>query len=65
MKLVAIALITLATLSFTLIPADARRHHRASHSAGGANGTAGGATTLSGTGSSQFGGSNPGTSGKN
>jgi hypothetical protein len=32
---------------------------------GNPNGTAGGPTTLSGTGSSQFGGSSPGTTGKN
>jgi hypothetical protein len=32
---------------------------------GNPNGTAGGATTLSGTGSSQFGGSSPGTTGRN
>jgi hypothetical protein len=32
---------------------------------GNLNGTAGGPTTLSGTGSSKFGGSSPGTSGKN
>jgi hypothetical protein len=32
---------------------------------GNPNGTAGGPTTLSGTGSSQFGGSSPGASGKN
>jgi hypothetical protein len=32
---------------------------------GNPNGTAGGPTSLSGTGSSQFGGSSPGASGKN
>jgi hypothetical protein len=32
---------------------------------GNPNGTAGGATSLSGTGSSQFGGASPGTSGRN
>ena len=32
---------------------------------GGPNGTAGGPTTLSGTGDSSFGGSSPGTSGYN
>jgi hypothetical protein len=69
MKFVAIALTTFAMLSMTFAPADAahKRHHRMSHSAnsGNPNGTAGGPTTLSGTGSSQFGGSSPGTSGKN
>ena len=42
-------------------------HHMRHHSAGsnGPNGTAGGATSLSGTGSSQFGGSVAGSTGKN
>ena len=40
------------------------RMHRRSNS-GNPNGTAGGPTSLSGTGSSQFGGSSPGTSGRN
>jgi hypothetical protein len=38
---------------------------RRSTNSGNPNGTAGGPTSLSGTGSSQFGGSSPGTTGKN
>ena len=41
------------------------RMHRGSMNSGNPNGTAGGRTSLSGTGSSQFGGSSPGTTGKN
>ena len=41
------------------------RTNRPSMNYGNPNGTAGGATSLSGTGSSQFGGSSPGTSGRN
>ena len=41
------------------------RMHRGSMNSGNPNGTAGGPTSLSGTGSSQFGGSSPGTTGKN
>jgi hypothetical protein len=41
------------------------RMNRPSMNSGNPNGTAGGATSLSGTGSSQFGGSSPGTSGRN
>jgi hypothetical protein len=41
------------------------RMHRRSTNLGNPNGTAGGPTSLSGTGSSQFGGSSPGTSGRN
>ena len=68
MKFVAVALTTLAMLSVTFVPADAasKRHHR--HHAknlGNPNGTAAGPTSLSGTGSSQYGGSSPGTAGKN
>ena len=69
MKFVAVALTTLAMLSMTFAPADAarRRHHGAHHAKnlGNPNGTAGGPTSLSGTGSSQYGGSSPGTAGKN
>ncbi|WP_454628281.1 hypothetical protein [Bradyrhizobium cenepequi] len=69
MKFAAIALTTLAMLSMTLVPADAayKRHHRAHHAKnlGNPNGTPGGPTSLSGTGSSQYGGSSPGTAGKN
>jgi hypothetical protein len=39
--------------------------HRRSMNSGNPNGTAGGGTSLSGTGSSQFGGSSPGTTGRN
>lgn len=41
------------------------RTHKSSKNYGDPNGTAGGPTSLSGTGSSQFGGSSPGTTGKN
>jgi hypothetical protein len=41
------------------------RTHKGSKNYGDPNGTAGGPTSLSGTGSSQFGGSSPGTTGKN
>jgi hypothetical protein len=68
MKFVAVVLTTLAMLSVTFVSADAasKRHHR--HQAknlGNPNGTAAGPTSLSGTGSSQYGGSSPGTAGKN
>jgi len=69
MRFAAIALAILATLSLTFAPVEAahKRHHHMSRpsNSGNPNGTAGGPTTLSGTGSSQFGGSSPGTSGKN
>jgi hypothetical protein len=68
MKLTTIALATVFVLSSTLAFAHSHhRHHRMHLSMGSnnPNGTAGGATTLSGTGSSQFGGSTPGTTGKN
>jgi hypothetical protein len=67
MKLAAIAL-TLLALSFASASATHRYHHRHYHSMAARynpNGTAGGPTTLSGTGSSQFGGSLPGITGKN
>jgi hypothetical protein len=68
MKRVVFVLTSLAALTMTLAPADAahKRHHRM-HAAGSSspNGTAGGPTTLSGTGSSKFGGNSPGTAGKN
>jgi hypothetical protein len=41
------------------------RMHRGSMNSGNPNGAAGGPTSLSGTGSSQFGGSSPGTTGRN
>jgi hypothetical protein len=43
---------------------SARTHSRSTNY-GNPNGTAGGPTSLSGTGSSQFGGSSPGTGGRN
>jgi hypothetical protein len=69
MKFVAVAVTTLAMFTMTLVPADAahKRHHRAHHAKnlGNPNGTAAGPTSLSGTGWSQYGGSSPGTAGKN
>ena len=77
MKLATIALASAFALSGTIALAQTahrsgvKTHHRAamaprhSSNSGNPNGTAGGPTTLSGTGSSQFGGSSPGTSGKN
>jgi len=68
MKLSGTVLTALAVLSLTIVSADAahKRHHRMHHSAGSnsPNGTAGGPTTLSGTGSSKFGGNSRGTAGK-
>jgi hypothetical protein len=69
MKLATIALATVFALSstFALAHGHKRHHHRGHHSmnSGGPNGTAGGPTSLSGTGSSQYGGSVPGNTGKN
>ena len=80
MKLATIALASAFVLSSSFAIAEtvhksgARNHHRTvgmsstrKHRAnyGNPNGTAGGPTSLSGTGSSQFGGSSPGTSGRN
>ena len=77
MKLATIALASAFALSGTIALAQpvhrsgVKTHHRAamaprhSSNSGNPNGTAGGPTTLSGTGSSQYGGSSPGTSGKN
>jgi hypothetical protein len=68
MKIKTIALATVLALTSTFAPAHTgHRHHRMHYSRGSSNpnGTAGGPTTLSGTGSSQFGGSLPGTTGKN
>jgi hypothetical protein len=67
MKFTAFALALIA-LSFAPANATHRYHHRHYHSMAARynpNGTAGGPTTLSGTGSSQFGGSSPGITGKN
>ena len=80
MKLTTIALAIAFALPSTFALANTARHTsgvRAHHDAAGmsrmyrpsdqdsANGTADGPTSLSGTGSSQFGGSSPGTSGYN
>jgi hypothetical protein len=72
MKITTIALATAFALSSTFAFAHsshkARSHHmRGMHNSMGSspNGTAGGRTSLSGTGSSQFGGSVPGSTGKN
>jgi hypothetical protein len=72
MKIATIALATVFALSstFALAHGHKRQHHMRGHltsagGAGGPNGTAGGKTSLSGTGSSQFGGSVPGNTGKN
>jgi hypothetical protein len=67
MKLTALAL-TLVALSLASANATHRHHHRHYYSTAARNnpnGTAGGPTTLSGTGSSQFGGLSPGITGKN
>jgi hypothetical protein len=42
-----------------------KRHHHHMSRAGSPNGSAGGPTTISGTGDSKYGGSAPGTTGKN
>ena len=67
----AFALSTIAIVNAAPKP-EVRTHHRAvgmtrmpTSNYGNTNGTADGPTTLSGTGSSQFGGSSPGTSGRN
>jgi hypothetical protein len=69
MKIATIALAIAFALSstFALAHGHKRHHHMRGHamSAGGPNGTAGGRTSLSGTGSSQFGGSVAGNTGKN
>jgi hypothetical protein len=74
MRTTAIVLASILALSATSISAHSYKHSRhyhyhsmTMHGSGGSNpnGTAGGRTSLSGTGSSQFGGSVPGTSGHN
>jgi hypothetical protein len=66
MKFIHIALALVFTLSSPLAFAHGHHHHRHHMSrAGSPNGSPGGPTTLSGTGSSQFGGSLPGNTGKN
>jgi hypothetical protein len=66
MKLSAIALACVITLSSTFAFAHGHRRHRhhVSHY-GNPNGSPGGPTSLSGTGSSSFGGSEPGNNGRN
>jgi hypothetical protein len=70
MRLTTIALAAAFALASTLAAQAAhkhRSHHRGHHSAAtnSPNGTAGGPTSLSGTGTSQYGGSVPGATGKN
>jgi hypothetical protein len=73
MRFAAIALASVLAVSSTGAFANVYKHkHHAMHSmnmmrghTGNPNGTAGGPTTLSGTGSSKFGGSSLGTTGKN
>jgi hypothetical protein len=67
LKTVALAAVFALTSTFAFAHSHHRHHHmsRLHGGSGGPNGTAGGPTTLSGTGSSQFGGSEPGISGKN
>lgn len=73
MKIAAIALASVLALSGNAVLAHShKRSHHMHHSmnmqgspnGGSPNGTAGGPTTTSGTGSSKFGGSTPGTTGK-
>jgi hypothetical protein len=66
MKLPAIILTILTALAVTLAPVQAthKRHRMHATGSNNPNGTAGGPTTLSGTGSSKFGGNSPGTAGK-
>jgi hypothetical protein len=66
MKILVILLASVFMFSntFALAHGHKRHHHHMSHSAvGGPNGTAGGPTSLSGTGSSKFGGNVPGPTG--
>lgn len=75
MKLVTIALATVVALSSTVVFAQTTPVHKTDRDKaakvrlqpnnGNPNGNPDGPTTLSGTGSSQFGGSEPGTSGRN
>jgi hypothetical protein len=75
MRVAAIAFASVLAFSGTAALAHSHKykHHSMHHSmnkmqgsetGGSPNGTAGGPTTTSGTGSSKFGGSTPGTSGK-
>ena len=67
MKITTIVLAVAFALSssFALAYSAHRHHHMRHHYSASPNGTAGGATSLSGTGSSQFGGSVPGSTGRN
>jgi hypothetical protein len=69
MKIATLALATVFALSSTFALAHGHKHHHHMRghamSAASPNGTASGKTSLSGTGSSQFGGSVPGNTGKN
>ena len=69
MKPIALALAFIALSLASANAAHRYHHHWRYHSSMAAryssNGTAGGPTTLGGTGSSQFGGSSPGITGKN
>jgi hypothetical protein len=68
MRIATIIFATAFALSTTFAFAHSshRSHHRMHHARSSSpNGTAGGASSLSGTGSSQFGGSVPGNTGKN
>lgn len=72
MKITTIALATAFALSSTFALAHSSHRSKTHHMSrmhgsmsSNPNGTAGGATTLSGTGNSKFGGSTPGTTGKN
>jgi hypothetical protein len=64
MRFITLALATMFAFSGTFAFAHSHHGHHRVHSSG-PNGAAGGATSLSGTGSSQFGGSVPGATGKN
>ena len=74
MKLTTLAMAASFALSGTVAFAHTVRHHASVRAApsvvlhpnyGNPNGNPDGPTTLSGTGSSEFGGSSPGTSGRN
>jgi hypothetical protein len=70
MKFTTIMLAAVFALAGTFTADAKMKRHHMSRTHGSAawnnpNGTAGGPTTLSGTGSSQYGGSSPGVTGKN
>jgi hypothetical protein len=64
MRFITLALATMLAFSSTFALAHSHHRHHRIHSFG-PNGSASGGTSLSGTGSSQFGGSVPGVTGKN